>query len=84
MGNIVTVEFHGDQLLGFEDGRGVFVALKPIVEGMGIDWSSQHKRLQRDPILSEGMVIMTIPFGRGGAQEAVCLPLDLVHGGCSP
>ena len=23
---------------------------------------------------------MTIPFGRGGAQEAVCLPLDLVLG----
>ncbi len=80
MGNIVTIDFHGNQLLGFENDRGLFVALKPIVEGMGIDWSSQHKRLQRDPILSEGMVIMTIPFGRGGAQEAVCLPLDLVHG----
>ena len=53
MGSIITVDFHGDQLLGFEDGRGTFVALKPIVEGMGLDWSSQHKRLQRDPILSE-------------------------------
>ncbi len=80
MGNIVTIDFHGNTLLGFGNDRGTFVALKPIVAGMGLDWSSQHKRLQRDPILSEGMVIMTIPFGSGGEQEAVCLPLDLLNG----
>ena len=27
----------------------------------GIDWSSQHKRLLRDAIFAEGMVMMTIP-----------------------
>ncbi|WP_082342405.1 MULTISPECIES: phage antirepressor N-terminal domain-containing protein [unclassified Shinella] len=33
-----------------------------------------------DPILSEGMCVMHVPFGRGGAQEAVCLKLELVNG----
>lgn len=80
MGQIVTVNFRGDQLYGFENDDGVFVALKPIVESMGVDWSSQLQRVKRDPILSQGMVMMTTPFGRGGAQEQVCLKMELVNG----
>ena len=80
MGQIITVNFRGDQLYGFEEDDGTFMALKPIVESMGLDWSSQVKRVKRDPILSEGMVMMTIPFGRGGDQEAICLKLELVNG----
>src|SRR5690606_12528064 len=80
MGKIITVNFRGDDLYGFENDDGIFVALKPIVESMGLDWSGQLQRLKRDPILSEGMVIMPTPFGRGGSQEAVCLKMDLVNG----
>ncbi|MGQ3214798.1 MAG: phage antirepressor N-terminal domain-containing protein [Shinella sp.] len=80
MGTIVSVNFRGDDLYGFENDDGVFVALKPIVESMGMDWNGQYQRVKRDPILSEGMCVMHIPFGRGGAQEAVCLKLDLVNG----
>lgn len=79
-GKIVEVDFRGDSLWGFEQEGGVYIALKPMVEAIGIDWSSQLKRIKRDPILSEGMVIMTTPFGRGGTQDAVCLRLDLVNG----
>ncbi|WP_454917273.1 phage antirepressor N-terminal domain-containing protein [Xanthobacter sediminis] len=80
MGQIVTVDFHGDRLVGFEEGGAVVVALKPIVEAMNLDWSGQLQRVKRDPILSKGVVMMPIPFGRGGAQEAVCLGLNLLHG----
>jgi hypothetical protein len=80
MGQIVTVNFRGDQLYGFENDDGVFVALKPIVESMGMDWSAQLKRVKRDPILAEGMAIMATPFGRGGDQDAVCLKMELVNG----
>jgi hypothetical protein len=80
MGKIITVNFRGDDLYGFENDDGIFVALKPIVESMGMDWSAQLQRVKRDPILAEGMVIMTTPFGRGGSQEAVCLKMDLVNG----
>ena len=80
-GAIVTVDFHETRLFGFEQEDGViFVALKPAVEGMGLDWSAQLKRVKRDPILSEGMAMMATPFGRGGDQEAACLRLDLVNG----
>jgi hypothetical protein len=76
MGQIITVNFRGDELYGFERDDGVFVALRPIVEAMGLDWSGQLQRLKRDPILSEGVVIMPTPFGRGGAQDAACLKLE--------
>jgi len=80
MGNIVTVNFRGDELYGFENDDGVFVALKPIVESMGMDWSAQYRRVVRDPILKEGIAMMATPFSRGGDQEAVCLKLELVNG----
>ena len=80
MGQIITVNFRGDELYGFENDDGVFVALKPIVESMGMSWSGQFERVKRDPILSEGIRVMRTPFGAGGAQEAVCLKMDLVNG----
>lgn len=80
MGEIVTVNFRGDELYGFKQDDGIFVALKPIVEAMGMDWSAQYRRAQRDPVLSEGIAIMATPFGRSGGQEAVCLKMELVNG----
>ena len=80
MGEIVPVNFRGDTLYGFRQDDADYMALKPIVEAMGLDWSAQLKRVKRDPILSEGMAMMATPFGRGGDQEAVCLKLDLVNG----
>lgn len=80
MSSIVTVDFHGDVLFAIEQDGEMFVALKPIVGGLGLDWSSQRHRLHRDPILAEGAVIMTIPSLAGGPQETLCLRLDLVNG----
>lgn len=80
MGEIVTVNFRGDDLYGFKQDDGTFLALKPMVEAMGLDWSAQLKRVKRDPILSEGMAMMATPFGRGGDQECACIKLDLVNG----
>lgn len=77
---VVTVNFRGADLYGFERDDGVFVALKPIVEAMGMSWSGQHDRVRRDPILNEGIRVMRIPFGAGGSQEVTCLRLDLVNG----
>jgi hypothetical protein len=80
MTKILTVSFHGTELYGFDLSGVVYVALKPIVLGMGLDWSAQYRRVQRDPILQEGIAMMAIPFGRGGPQDQVCLRMDLIHG----
>lgn len=80
MGSIVTVNFRGDDLYGFEGDDGIFVALKPIVESMGLQWNAQRERLNRDPILVEGTRVMRVPFGPGGAQETTCLKMELING----
>ncbi|MEM1346264.1 MAG: phage antirepressor N-terminal domain-containing protein [Pseudomonadota bacterium] len=80
MGKIITVNFRGDELYGFENDDGVFVALKPMVEAMGMPWESQRQRVRKDPILNEGARLIQVPFGRGGAQEQLCLRESLVQG----
>ena len=83
MGEVATevslFDFYGDRLMAVEIAGTVYVAVKPIAGYLGIDWSSQRKRLLRDVIFSEGMVMTTTPSG-GGMQEAACLRLDLLHG----
>lgn len=62
-------------MFGFElvekDGQP-YVAMKALVEGMGLDWGSQHKKLAADAS-RWGISVMEIPSDEG-AQEAVCMP----------
>lgn len=80
MNKIVTVNFRGAELYGLQAGGVVYVALKPIVEAMGLSWGSQYNRVQRNKILSEGIFMMKMPFAKGGPQQSLCLRLDLLHG----
>lgn len=79
MSNIVTIDFHGDPITAVDDAGTVYIAVKPISDVLGLDWSAQLKRTKRDPVLAEGMAVMAIPTP-GGAQETVCLALHLLGG----
>lgn len=78
-GNIVTVDLLGDKLLAFQDGETVYVAPKQISDFLGLAWRAQQRRLQRDPILAEGVTIMVTALV-GNGQEMTWLRLDLVNG----
>jgi hypothetical protein len=80
MNNVVPVEFHGATLIGLRHSGTVYIALKPMVDAMGLAWGSQLNRLRRDAILSKGLFKMNIPLGAGGPQEYVCLTLKRVAG----
>ena len=57
----VTIPFYEDRLivqLG-EDGE-IYVALRPIVEALGLDWSGQLQRIKRDPVLSEEITTISV------------------------
>lgn len=75
----IPIDFHGDTLFAVEQPDGVFVAIKPISDAVGLAWNAQHARITRDAILNEGMRIIEIP-SPGGLQETTCLRLDLVNG----
>jgi hypothetical protein len=75
-----TVEFYEDQVIAVRLTSGeVFVPLRPIVEGLGLDWAAQTRRINRDPVLAEikGVVVTATP---GGPQEMLALPLDYLSG----
>jgi hypothetical protein len=78
--SIMTVEFEGAVLYGFRLGGNTFVALKPIVDALGLDWEGQRQRIHRDPILSEGTFITKVPSAKG-PQDTLCLVLDYLTGG---
>ena len=81
------VNFYGDQLTAVlvqeEEQREIYVPVRPIADYMGLTWSSQYMRIQRDPILSEalrGVLVTRTPGRGGGTQEMVALPLKFIPG----
>ena len=84
----VEVPFYEDQLLVHmgEDGE-LYVAIRPIVESLGLNWAAQFRRMQRDDIFSEKMKNISVAItatemrGKGqGAKTFVCLPKQFVSG----
>lgn len=80
MNEIMTTKFHGVEIYAAMVDGMVYVALKPITDGMGLSWHGQLERAKRDPILREGIRVIRIPFPRGGTQSAVGLLLKYVNG----
>ena len=60
-GSIITVDFRDDTLFAVERDDGVFVAITPICETLGVASQKQRERIQRDPILREGATMMVFP-----------------------
>jgi hypothetical protein len=80
-----TVEFYEDQVTAIRMDNGhVFVPLRPIIDRLGIDWASQTRRINRDPILSEETkvcVVVTTTQGKPDQRrDMLCLPLDYLSG----
>lgn len=76
---LIAIDFRGSPLWATQIGDDVFVAIKSICDRLGIDWRAQLKRIKRDPLLAEGVVIMDTP-SPGGVQETTLLRLDLLSG----
>ncbi len=82
----VTIPFYEDRLivqLG-EDGE-IYVALRPIVEALGLNWSGQLQRIKRDAVLSKHLqtlsVVVTHTEGRDVQHgQVACLPKKYLSG----
>lgn len=74
-----VVIFHGDAIHAERiDGR-VIVAVKPIVDRLGIDWEAQRQRIVRDELLNQATCVMQVETP-AGPRESVGLPLELLPG----
>ncbi len=79
MNEVCKVDFHGNEITVIEKDEQQYVAMKPIVEAMGLIWNKQLELIKRDPVLNKGVTVMGIP-SVGGIQEMVCLPLNKLNG----
>jgi hypothetical protein len=86
-----TVLFYEDEITAVlvveDDEQEVYVPVRPICDFLGIDWSSQRRRINRDPVLSEVTMSVVITATDIDAQSRrpqtssmLCLPLDFLNG----
>lgn len=75
--NIFPFNFHGDKLYIVEHKGEPYVAMKHVVEGMGLAWAAQRRRLVER---FEGGVIKMITPLEDTPQEMVCLSLRKLPG----
>lgn len=73
----INVPFHGVSLFVVNYNGEPFTPMKPIVEGMGMNWASQFTKLKQR--FSKGIAEITIPSA-GGSQSMTCLALRKLNG----
>lgn len=75
---IEKVNFNGVELIGIQtqDGK-VLTGVKKICDDLGLDLSAQLKRIKRDEILKEGVVIIAIP-SESGLQDTSCIDIEFL------
>jgi GNAT superfamily N-acetyltransferase len=68
------LDFHGSPLATFEKDGERWVVMRPVVEGMGINWAGQQQKLAADPGRFNCMDIHTVGAD-GRTREMACIPL---------
>lgn len=73
------IPFRSATLLLVDNAGEPFVPMKPVVVGMGLDWKSQHVKLQGGRFKSV-MAMITTTGADGKTYEMACLPLRKLPG----
>ncbi|OQW93518.1 MAG: hypothetical protein BWK79_10725 [Beggiatoa sp. IS2] len=68
-----TVSFHDNTLISVEIDGVVYVAMKPIVEGMGLAWGAQHRKLISQKERFSCTAINMIATD-GKSRKMLCIP----------
>lgn len=82
------VTFEGDTLLAVlvhiegGDTPQVYVPIKILSDALGLNWSGQFERLQRDEVLNQvsRLIRVTRINSQGGNPNMMCIPLKFVPG----
>lgn len=81
MSNIIHVDFHGDDVLCYQGPDGqIYVFMRKVCENLGLDWSAQWRRIERDPVLGPSVAVMATEAVSGVTRDQVALPLKYLNG----
>ncbi|MCJ9179713.1 phage antirepressor N-terminal domain-containing protein [Acinetobacter baumannii] len=74
----INVPFHSADLVIIEFNNQPFIAMRPIVEGMGLTWQSQYEKLKQR---FSSVITEIVTTGKDGKQyNMVCLPVRKLFG----
>ena len=71
-----VIPFREGKILAFSRNGEKFVAIKPICQALGLDWSAQLQRIKRDPLFESVMVIITTTGSDGKRYDMVTMMLE--------
>lgn len=77
---IEKIVFCGRELVAVKENENVMVALRPICDALGLDWSRQLKLVKDDPVLSSTVDELPTVGADGKPREMICIPLDFLNG----
>lgn len=87
--NTYSVPFNGQQIITAMAAGVTYVAMRPIVENLGMSWSTQVRKLSSamdkfncvhmNMVGNSGSVHMNTPL-KGGIQKMLCIPLKKLNG----
>lgn len=73
------ITFRDTTLICLERDDELFVAMRPVVEGMGLAWQTQHRKLMADSARFNCNHMVTVAED-GKQREMLCLPLRRLNG----
>ncbi|MFD2884132.1 phage antirepressor N-terminal domain-containing protein [Pseudomonas lini] len=71
MSALMTIPFHGVNLMLVDLNGQPYVPMRPVVEGIGLDWGGQHKKLTANPA-RWGVSVTEIPSAGGSSRSLAC------------
>lgn len=77
---LLPVTFNGDNLFIVNHGGEPYVPMRPVVEGMGLAWQPQHRKLMDEKERFCVTIMVTQMPGDDQRREVVCLPLRRLFG----
>ena len=81
MQKTILVPFNGKTITAFMYNGQPVIAMKPIVENMGLDWRAQRQRILRHPVLSTSVVMITTQMSEDDQnRDFTCLPINMLNG----
>ena len=82
-----TIIFYDDEITAvvIQSGREreIYIPLRPLCDYLGLDWSAQTRRINRDPVLAQVVATVAITATEGERtveRGMLALPLDYLNG----
>ena len=73
-----VMNFHGQELSTFMNEKLEMVAMRPIIEDMGLDWSRQYRKLNEQKT-KFCCCLMATEDSNGSRREMLCMPVKKLN-----